>query len=74
MKITTPPRRALKKEAKLAKAFLVLVKRKLQRAHACRQKNFNKLMALVFNASDGLLAVAAWHAVAFGNNCPGSHL
>lgn len=38
----------LKSEAKLAKAFMVLVKRKLQRDQICRNITFRKLLALVF--------------------------
>ena len=44
----TPNRNAIKKEAKLAKAFMVLVKRKLQREQVCRSPAFRTLQALVF--------------------------
>ena len=38
----------LKKDAKLAKGFMVLVKRKLQRLQICRSVLFRQLLALVF--------------------------
>lgn len=38
----------VKQDAKLAKCFLVLVKRKLQREQVCRSASFRTLQALVY--------------------------
>lgn len=47
-----PVRRDLKSQAKLAKGFCVLLKRKLQREQLCRGQLFRRLMALVFDPED----------------------
>ena len=44
-----PARRELKHQAKLAKGFMVLIKKKLNRDQLCRSHVFRKLMALVYN-------------------------
>ncbi|CAK9075924.1 unnamed protein product [Durusdinium trenchii] len=49
MHIQLPPSKEIKKMAKTAKAFMVLVKRKLGRDQTCRSKPFRSLMALVFD-------------------------
>ena len=52
MKIPLPGPRELRKEAKLAKAFCVLIKKKLNRDQLCRNKTFRKLMDLVFDPEE----------------------
>ena len=49
MKLPCPVKRDIQKEAKLAKGFMVLVKKKLNRDVLCRSKLFQKLMTLVFH-------------------------
>lgn len=44
-----PSKKELSKQAKVAKAFMVLLKRKLQREQVCRSGAFRTLMSLVFN-------------------------
>ena len=51
MMVPPPTAKLLKLEAKLAKKFTVLIKRKLQRDQLCRSKLFRRLMALVFDPS-----------------------
>jgi len=51
-KLPTPSKSDLKQQAKYAKGFMILVKRKLQRGQVCRGKLFRKLMALVFDPED----------------------
>ena len=51
-KLATPSKSDLKQQAKCAKGFMILVKRKLQRGQLCRGKLFRKLMALVFDPED----------------------
>lgn len=51
-KLPSPRKCDLKEEAKLAKKFMVLVKRKLQRDQVCRGKLFRKLLALVFDPEE----------------------
>ena len=49
--------------AKTAKAFMVLVKRKLGRDQTCRSKPFRSLMALVFDKDMGApdsLCMGCW--------------
>ena len=48
VQIPCPPKKELKREAKVAKACMVLVKRKLQREQVCRDSGFRTLMAVVF--------------------------
>ena len=48
MTIPFPSRRELKKQAKLAKGFMVLIKKKLNRDQLCRSHVFRKLMALAY--------------------------
>lgn len=55
MKVQVPNRKDIKKEAKLVKGFMVMVKKKLNRDTLCRSKTFQELMTLVFNP-DGLPA------------------
>ena len=45
----------MKTEAKAAKAFMVLLKRKLQREQVCRNPEFRALMAMVFKDHDSLV-------------------
>lgn len=52
MDVVMPSRRALKKEAKEMKAFMVLIKRKLGRPYLPRRALFRKLMALIFDPQD----------------------
>ena len=52
MDLPVPTRRDLKTQAKLAKGFCVLLKRKLQREQLCRGQLFRKLMALVFDPEE----------------------
>ena len=49
MTMPLPARRELKHQAKLAKGFMVLIKKKLNRDQLCRSHVFRKLMALVYN-------------------------
>lgn len=49
MEIQCPKQRDLKRQAKQAKAFMVLVKKKLTRDQVSRSKLFQKLLMLVFN-------------------------
>ena len=49
MKMQVPNRRDIKQQSKLAKSFMVLVKKKLNRDVLCRSKVFQQLMSLVFN-------------------------
>ena len=44
-----PPKTELKTTAKCIKRFLVLIKRKLQRGQVCRNRQFRKLMAMVYD-------------------------
>ena len=44
-----PAKSVLKKSAKAIKKYLVLIKRKLQRDQVCRNRDFRKLMVLVYN-------------------------
>ena len=48
MEIERPKQRELKRQAKQAKAFMVLVKKKLTREQVSRSKLFQKLLSLVF--------------------------
>ena len=48
MTIPHPALKELKKQAKLAKGFMVLIKKKLNRDQLCRSHVFRKLMALVY--------------------------
>lgn len=50
--LPTPSKADLKEEAKLAKKFMVLIKRKLQRDQVCRGSLFRKLLALVFDPEE----------------------
>ena len=52
MKIPIPQKKVLNNEAKMAKGFSVLIKRKLQRNQLCRSKLFRQLMALVFDPEE----------------------
>lgn len=52
MKFAIPPKKDVKKEAKYMKAFCILIKKKLQRQQVCRDANFRKLMALVFDPDE----------------------
>ena len=52
MRIAPLGAKELKKESKLAKAFCVLIKKKLNRDQLCRNKTFQKLMALVFDPEE----------------------
>lgn len=47
-----PNRRTLRRQAKLAKSFMVLIKHKLQRDQVCRGELFRKLQSLVFDPED----------------------
>ena len=47
-----PNRKNLRRQAKLAKSFMVLIKHKLQRDQVCRGHLFRKLQALVFDPED----------------------
>jgi len=49
MKLPAPGKKDLKREAKLVKGFMVLLKKKLNRDVLCRSKIFQKLMSLVFH-------------------------
>ena len=51
-KVKVPSKSDLKQEAKTAKKFMVLVKRKLQRDQVCRNPHFRKLLALVYDPED----------------------
>ena len=52
MGIPRPTKKDLMKQAKLAKGFMVLLKKKLNRDVLCRSQTFQNLMALVFIDSD----------------------
>ena len=52
MKIPLAGSKELRKEAKLAKAFCVLIKKKLKRDQLSRNKTFRKLLALVFDPEE----------------------
>eukprot|EP00435_Cladocopium_sp_Y103_P045896 s815_g13.t1 len=62
----TPNRNEIKREAKLAKAFMVLVKRKLQREQVCRSSAFKTLMALVFKNVPNFLQEGYWNLHVYG--------
>ena len=49
MDLPARPKKEVRKDAKLVKAFGVLIKKKLNRDHLCRGRVFRKLMALVFD-------------------------
>ena len=49
MKLPIPSRNDIKKEAKLAKGFMVMVKAKLNKDVLCRSVPFRRLMSLVFH-------------------------
>lgn len=49
MKLPVPNRTEIKKEAKLAKGFMVMVKAKLNKDVLCRSVPFRRLMSLVFH-------------------------
>lgn len=48
-KLACPSTHELKKEAKLAKAFMVLIKRKLTREQVCRSTLFRTLQSMAFS-------------------------
>lgn len=48
MGLPVPEKAKLKKECKKIKAFLVLLKRKLALQQVCRNRNFRRLMHLVY--------------------------
>ena len=52
MRIAPLGAKELKKESKLAMAFCVLIMKKLNRDQLCRNKTFQKLMALVFDPEE----------------------
>ena len=52
MQLPVPNGKLFKKEAKVAKQFTVLIKRKLQRDQLCRSVMFRRLMALVFDPEE----------------------
>ena len=52
MVLPVPKAKEIKREAKLAKGFMVIVKKKLNRDVLCRSGPFRKLMASVFEQDD----------------------
>ena len=52
MVLPVPKAKEIKREAKLAKGFMVIVKKKLNRDVLCRSVPFRKLMASVFEQDD----------------------
>lgn len=52
MKLPTPNRKSIKREAKLAKGFMVILKKKLNRDVLCRSVVFRKLMTVAIPKDD----------------------
>lgn len=50
----------IKREAKLAKGFMVIVKKKLNRDVLCRSVPFRKLMASVFSPDESQDSQEVW--------------
>ena len=52
MELPMPSKKQIKKDAKKAKDFMILIKKKLQRGQVCRGNQFRRLMAIVFDPEE----------------------